>query len=399
MERRVQSLGESQAAALASYQAVRGDARFDINPTTGAFEEGGQWVLLSGNGSWRSDHFLKTKAIAVHKDDLFVGLLAPHPGGAAVWRYDGVKWEQVAASDRIAEWQSLTYVQTLHSDGDRLYAGVDNEVWLLADENWQRVANSDGTVPWSRKFNAYALTIYKGKLIVGLIGEGARVFRFAEGQWEDISTGLPSERSMGVYEIHVHTDGRLYAGTISLAGPARVYRFNDDGWTPVGGGGIQGSWVSPASNYPLSFTSYQDSLIVTLNRNPQVNGAFVSVWALQDDGWHPVGRDSVPFLWGQTDNFNASIVYGDRLYVGGGGRPAGNASIWEYSAERRWVQVGGRGVHGSWSPNRERMSGSRHATAEYVYRLVEWRGQLIAGFGDAPGAAQIWAYRPHPGSD
>ncbi len=40
------------------------------------------------------------------------------------------------------------------------------------------------------------------------------------------------------------------------------------------------------------------------------------------------------------------------------------------------------------------MSGSRHATAEYVYRLVEWRGRLIAGFGDASGAAQVWAYTP-----
>ena len=64
------------------------------------------------------------------------------------------------------------------------------------------------------------------------------------------------------------------------------------------------------------------------------------------------------------------------------------------AGDGRWREIGGNGVNGSWSPWRTRMSGSRHATGEYVYRLVEWRGRLIAGFGDASGAAQVWAYTP-----
>ena len=44
--------------------------------------------------------------------------------------------------------------------------------------------------------------------------------------------------------------------------------------------------------------------MVTLNRNPQVAGAFVSIWALQGDGWHPVGAQQAPALWAETDNFN-----------------------------------------------------------------------------------------------
>lgn len=137
--------------------------------------------------------------------------------------------------------------------------------------------------------------------------------------------------------------------------------------------------------------SYQDRLIVTLNRNPQIHASFVSIWALNDGEWRPVGRKSVPKLWGESDIFGASIAYRGRLYVGSGGRPASNAGLWELSGDG-WRQVAGQGVFGSWSPNRHRLSGSRQATNEYVHSLVAWRGLLIAGFGDAPGAAQIWAY-------
>ena len=162
----------------------------------------------------------------------------------------------------------------------------------------------------------------------------------------------------------------------------------------IGGGGVQGSWLSPGSTYPLSFSSYQGQLVVTLNRNPQVAGNFVSIWALQGDQWHPVGARHAPGPWAETDNFNASLVYRNRLFVGAGGRPAGNAGVWVYDADGQWREIGGHGVNGSWSAGRARMSGSRHATAEYVYRLIEWRGRLVAGFGDATGAAQVWAYAP-----
>jgi len=62
--------------------------------------------------------------------------------------------------------------------------------------------------------------------------------------------------------------------------------------------------------------------------------------------------------------------------------------------------VGGHGVFGSCSLNRQRISGDRDATAEYPYRMIEWKGQLVVGFGDAPNAAQIWRYAPsdNPGT-
>ncbi len=396
LERRADSLGEVQAAALIHHQAARGDARFEVPPATSAAP--GNWALIGGNGvagSWPGGHFLKAKAMAVQGDDLYVGLLGPSPGEAAIWRYDSDVWTRVADADRITEWQTATYVQTLRADGENLYAGVDNRVWRLTDGAWSELVDADGSVPWPKDANAYALAVVDGEPVVGLTGGAARVFRFADDRWREMSEGLPRSFADGVYELHRHDDGRLYAGVMSIAGPGLVYRRDHDQWALVGGGGVQGSWHSSGSSWPLSFTSHQGDLVVTLNRNPQVAGAFVSIWALQGDGWHPVGARQAPALWAETDNFNASLVFRDRLYIGAGGRPAGNAGVWEYGGDGRWREIGGNGVNGSWSPRRTRMSGSRHATAEYVYRLVEWRGRLIAGFGDASGAAQVWAYTPN----
>lgn len=393
LERRVQSLGEVQADTLARYQANRGDAEFMPVTEPSPFDADGKWRLLGGqgfNGSWRPGHYQKTQAITVHDGKLYVGLKAPGPGAAAIWRYDGLTWLEVASAALVPGWDALSHVQTLRSVGDRLYAGVNDEVWVLSDGGWQQVVDPDGTTPWGKYDRAYSLSDYHGDLLVGLKGATPRVFRFRDGRWSEISDGLPTDPTGGVSALHLHTDGRLYAGTIAANAPGRVYRLDTDRWVQIGGG-VDESWISSGSAAPLSFASYQDSLIVTLNRNPQIHAPFVSIWAFKGGEWHPVGRENVPKLWGETDIFSASIVYRHRLYVGSGGRPASNAGVWELSGDG-WRQVAGQGVFGSWSPKRHRLSGSRHASNEYVHKLVEWRGLLIAGFGDAPGAAQIWAY-------
>jgi len=395
LERRVASLGEIQAAPLIRHQMERGDARFDI--LTEPPRAAGHWQQIGGSGiagSWRSGHFLKAKAMTVGADDLFVGLLAPTAGEAEIWKFDGEAWTRIADAGLIPEWRGATYVQALIAVEGGLIAAVDNSVWRFADGVWTELADPDGGRPWPAGAVAYSLAVLYGAPVVGLTGGAARVFRFGPGGWREMSEGLPESLADGVYDLRVHDDSKMYAGVISVAGPGLVYRRDGDHWSLVGGAGVQGSWLSDGSTYPLSLAGYQGSLIVTLNRNPQVAGAFVSVWALQGDEWHPVGARSAPAIWAETDNFNASLAYRGLLYVGGGGRPAGNAGVWEYAPGQGWSQIGGHGIRGSWSPRRSRMSGSRHATAEYVYRLVEWRGQLVAGFGDAPGAAQVWAYTP-----
>jgi hypothetical protein len=391
LEARVNSLGTSQAATIVGYQKARGDAVFAVPTTQSPFNDAGKWELVGGEGvneSWPGGEFFKTKALTVHDDDLFTGLASSDPGRAAVWRFDGQRWQEVASASLLPDWGSLSIVNALHSFEGALYAAINEQVWVSEGDEWRALRNP----PLTKGSMAYALSDWEGALVVGIMNVAPRVLTFKEGRWLDMSAGLPEYAGGGVYELHKHTDGKLYAGTISNNAPGKVFRWDGDHWTQVGGR-VNGSWISAGSTYPLSFASYQNTLVVTLNRNPQIFSGFVSIWAQQRNGWRPIGRRNMPQLWGESDNFNASIEYRGSLYVGSGGAPAGKAAVWELTPSG-WRQVGGHGLYGSWSLDGSRLSGSRHATREYVYRLIEWRGQLVAGFGDAPGAAQVWAYTP-----
>lgn len=395
LERRVDSLGEVVSAPLKRNQENSLSEQIRFKDAKNGALDTGYWKLIGGSGTegnWSGEMFLKAKAMQVHKSDLYVGLLGSQRGSAAIWRFNGTQWKRIADADIIPGWKQRSYVQVLHSIREILYAGVDDEIWSYEGKAWNRFAGASGKFPWPSSYTAYTLTHFNGHLYVGLTGDSARVFRFNEGDWEEVSDGLPGNLTQGVYELFAHTDNNLYAAVTNAAGPGQVYRLDGSNWTLVGGG-TPGSWISNGFNYPLCLTSYQDRLIVTLNRNPQIAGQFVSVWANQNEKWAPVGLKGIPEIWSETDNFNACTVFKNRLYVAGGGRPAGNAGVYALTDKMKWRQIGGNGINNSWSAQRERMSGWR-ANAEYVYRLVEWRGLLIAGFGDGPDAAQVWAFTP-----
>jgi len=393
-ERRIESLGRMVAAPIIAHQKKQGDARFSASSGKSPFQSGVNWRQIGGSGiagSWSGDCQFKVKAMAVHQGKLFVGLLGSVPRCSGVWAYDGKAWAQSLGQSLHDQWKNFRYVTVLYSLAGRLYAGVDSTVWFLEKGKWRLAKSNQQDFPWTAKSTAYSMA-HRGKdLLVGFTGGAARIYRFSAGKWSEISDGMNSSTGRGVYEIFRH-DGAIFAGTISNPGPAEVYRLNENRWEKVGGGGLKGSWIATGSNYLLSFASYQGQLIATLNRNPQVPGRFVSVWAFNGETWHPVGRRFAPVQWGQTDNFNTSFVFKNRLYVGSGGRPAGNASVWELQPGKAWRRVGGFGVFGSWSKNRDRLSGNRDATAEYPYRIIQWRGRLVVGFGDARNAAQVWIY-------
>ena len=129
-----------------------------------------------------------------------------------------------------------------------------------------------------------------------------------------------------------------------------------------------------------------------MSRHPQKTGDFSTIWAFDGEKWKPVGVDT-PRLWGKMNNFKAVYSYKDALVLGGGGHPAGNASIWAFSPPT-WRQVGGRGVLNSWGENfPHTLTGDfLNTPVEYPYRLEQWGELHVAGFGDAPGAAQVWVF-------
>ena len=81
------------------------------------------------------------------------------------------------------------------------------------------------------------------------------------------------------------------------------------------------------------------------------------------------------------------------LYIGVGGNPDGKASVWELSKGNAWRRVGVNGIYGSWKSEYP-MATHHTVRMEYVYRMIEYAGALVVGFGDRPGIAQVWMYRP-----
>jgi hypothetical protein len=233
----------------------------------------------------------------------------------------------------------------------------------------------------------------------------AAVFAYDGGRWEKIGGdgvrgSWNDRRYTGVYELWPHTDGELYVGLIGRPGPSAVHRYDGSRWEQVAGDGLRDSWRNAGATHPFSFASYQGRLVVSMNRHPLIAGQFSSVWSFDGEAWRPVGVGRIPSAWGRMHNYNALAVYRDHLLIGAGGDPAGYASVWSLDGDGGLRQIGGAGLLGSWDGSDQRARVRRVTSTEYVYRLVEWRDSVIAGFGTGRNMAQLWrldAPAPPPG--
>jgi len=383
------------------HQQIRGDADFgDVPAAKLTAMLNGRWSKIAGDGemdSWPSRYYIKTKALEVYDDDLCTGLLGPKSGDADIWCFDGKSWRQIGGDGLNGSWaNNARYVTFLLADGQYLFAGVDETVWRFDGAAWEKIgdvsANMSGCI-------AYSGAMLDGDLYVGTMSCGFSLFKYDGSEFQSVSFSIPdNERNFlhqkykgGIYELHPF-QGKLYIGSIAKFGTAGVFSYSKDGkLSKIGGDGVNGSWINPGFSYLESFTTYRDTLVVSGNRMPIAPQQFVSVWALQNDGWHPVGSNNMPLQWGSMINFNAVTNFNDTLIVAGGGIPAGLASVWAFTGEKGFQKIAGHGINGSWG---EETDGRMlpNSSAEYIYRLKIWRGKLVAGFGDSDGMAQIWQY-------
>lgn len=361
----------------------------------------GNWERFAGPGvvaGWPHD-YERSKALGVHRDHLYVGLSKPGRAAPQVWRTDGTRWARVGGGDLVPAWTSLKQVTAFASVGGKLIAALDDTIWAFDATGWRRIGGGGLGWPAGAYANAYALAVKGDTLYVGMHGGEAAVYALAGGQWRKLAgSGIRGSwsdtRYKGIYELWLHSDGYLYAGLVANPGPTAVFRYDGERWEKVGGDGVNGSWSFPGFTYAFSFASHDGRLIVSMNRHPMIEEDFSSVWSFDGRSWRPVGLGQVPALWGEMHSYNAVASYRGLLLIGAGGIPAGNASVWAMR-EGRPVLVGGRGVNGSWGDGeRDVFDLLDHANNDYVYRIVEWRGDLIVGFGDDPGSAQLWRFRP-----
>ena len=298
--------------------------------------------------------------------------------------YDKKKWTQLV-EDNNKSWDKLTDVQVLKVHNGELYAGIDNTIWKLNKNNkWSHIITLKNKN--FSKLVAYSLESHNGYLYVGLIGKGSSINRIKEGILENVSSGLEEHPNAGIYEMLNHTDGYLYATNISISNSTVVYKFDENNlnWTAIGGKGINSSWINNSFTYGLSMTSHKNLLFLTMNRHPKIYGKFSNIWAYDGKQWYAAGNKNPPKIWNEVDNFNASLSFKDILFIGAGGAPAGNATVWALN-KNQWKLIGGKGINKSWGlsfPN-SLTEDFRNSPMEYPYRFKEFDNSIIVGFGDA----------------
>ncbi len=389
LEEQVKYLSKYLVSDLEIYQASR---KTNINFSKIKKNVSFNWTEF--NVPWNKNNYTQTKALTVWNDNLIVGVGGTKDIAPIVYMYDGEQWSKLEGSEKInpTGWQDLELVHVLCVHNNKLYAGIDNTVWVYDNnKEWNKVGNLNDIYPWKNN-QAYSMKSHDGNLYLGVTGS-ARIFRLIDNKWQDVSSGLGQFSANGIYELHEHTDGILYASTISKSHNSTILKLDKKKlkWVTVGGNGINGSWMSKGFNYGMSMASYNKFLFVTLNRIPLAHGNYSSIWVYDGKEWFVVGNRKIPSIWAQSQVFNASIFFKDIFFISSGGNPAGNSRVWALNKDV-WQQIGGTGINSSWGleyPHTLSKS-FRHTASEFPYRFIVWRDRLIVGFGSSPGNGALW---------
>lgn len=157
--------------------------------------DGSEWSAIgTGNGLLGGP-----SKILYYNGDL-IGVGAFYTAGeelvGRIARFRNGRWEQFATFDR-AVWDAVIY------EGDLVVTGDFNQV---NGQSIPHTARFDGT-GWSgfgSGAGGDAIEVYNGQLYAG--GLGLR--RWNGSSWEALDTEIPGQ----IYDLHTHTDGRLYIG-------------------------------------------------------------------------------------------------------------------------------------------------------------------------------------------
>jgi hypothetical protein len=242
------------------------------------------------------------------------------------------------------------------------------------------------------------MAILGARLIVGLHAAGAShvpiVLAYDGRNWDIIGGGVAGSWDAaagyrGVYDLAVHHD-HLYASTNGPEpGAGDVWRFDGQTWEQIGGDGLRGSWPPERVMFVESLLPSGDLMLAAVARPLGIASDVPPVWSFDGVRWTPVG-ENIPGLWAWLDNHNHVVEYGNTLLLPADGK-LGMVTLWELANGRRWREVAGTHL-GSWISNGVTPAGFLETA--WIYRMVEFNGDLYVGFAGHRGAGQVWRYRP-----
>ncbi len=272
---------------------------------------GTTWSQIGGdslNSGWTTN-YEEIYAMTLYNGNLIVGL-GNTANDAETWAWNGAAWSKFGGDSLNSGWTTnFERVSAMAVYGGQLYAGLGNtagdaEVWRWNGSVWAKVGGDGLSSSWNTVYEQVeALVTYNGKLYAGLGNStgDAEVWEYNGSAWSQIGgDGLSSSWLDGQYEqaksLAVY-DGMLYAGLGNSAGDGEVWVYDTTGWSKVGGGGTNSSWVANATETVQSFAIYQGKLFAGLGNSANVdaviwsyggNGFLQSNLTSQDTNWHHV---------------------------------------------------------------------------------------------------------------
>lgn len=221
----------------------------------------GAWTQVGGNliaNSWSEARHEWAYEIVEWQGSLYVGLrnnASPH-GGAVYRLHSDDTWSA------IGKWDGVGGVYSMLETATHLYLGMDGkadspnaaQVWSWDGAQWEQVGGEGINGSWS--FGAEtslveSLIEFNGE-IVATIGTATpdathHVWSYdpVAKTWSEVGT-----EHVNWAGWHIMNDSLVVGGSLYVAGggvpangaSAGVYRFDDPGYTQIGGDSVNGSW-------------------------------------------------------------------------------------------------------------------------------------------------------------
>jgi len=302
------------------------------------------------------------RSIAMSDDGNRIIVGAPHSnagfnlgGQVRAFEWNGTDWEQLGQDINGFEASLLLGDDkgiAISGDGERIALGTPRSgpgsfgsviVYELSGNMWVMIGQEIVPSATSQFGTAVSLSTDGSRLAVGgpLGGGRAEVYEFGGGSWSQLGatiTGTAPQR-LG-YDVSLSGAGtRLMvslqgAGSGQNTGALRIYDWNGNAWTQVGGDipGREGFGLNAAmSRNGQRVVGYSAS-----------SGDYAAVFELMGNSWVQMGPDfSVPGAFDVHQNVDLSAT-GDRLVIGSmfaGPNGHGTVSIYDW-AGGSWTQVG-----------------------------------------------------------
>tara|TARA_Y100001970_G_scaffold254238_1_gene329810 strand:+ start:2107 stop:3306 length:1200 start_codon:yes stop_codon:yes gene_type:complete len=341
-------------------------------------------------GIWkRIDNFKNYKRIRTmcsHQGILYCGC-DDTPDKGAIQKYVKGKWINISIPEVVDE------VVNIAAHAGNIFVCTSSKingasVWIVNKDKLVKKGN------WKNYYAAMGICSFKDKLYVSLVPYsknevGGPILSYDGAEWTVI---LDDHPYFYFYSLTQHNDS-LYATSISygfFGGHLLSIDISNNSYNISVGYNIKNN--KNKISHLLRTFSHSTGLYVVGNLVLPNTRNLYSIFKFNNNE-----LQRAPIIKNNYRNFysyNAILFYKNKLIIGTGGRPAGNARVLVLD-ENDWYLIGGDGVFNSWSSKIYKKLNYKmqaKSAAEYVYSLCEHNGKIIAGFGASKGNGQVWEF-------